>query len=118
MPRKLNPNRRGTFELAERTQQDIREIWSYVGENSPLSADKLITELFGKFQLLADNAELGKSRNEFLLDLRSFSFKKYVIFYLPTEYGIDIFRVLHSSRNIEGVFDDFFDDLETPENRS
>ncbi len=117
MPKKLNPNSKAAFDLAEKAQQDIREIWSYLAENSPVSADKLITELFVKFQLLAKNAELGRSRNEFLLNLRSFPVKKYIVFYIPTEAGIEIFRIIHSSRNIEGIFDDFFNDLESLENQ-
>lgn len=116
MPRKLNPNSRGRFDLAEQAQQDIREIWSYLAEKSPIAADKLITELFAKFQLLANNAELGRNRNEFLLNLRSFPVKKYIVFYIPTEAGIEIFRVIHSSRNIAGIFDEFFNELESLEN--
>ncbi len=117
LPKKLGPNRKGTFNLAETAQQDVREIWLYIAENNLFSADKLITELFSKLQLLANDAELGRIRNEFFLNLRSFPFKKYMIFYLPTEDGIEVFRVLHSSRNIEGIFEEFFNDLKTSENR-
>ena len=117
MPKKLTPSSRGTFNLAARAQHDVREIWAYIAEKSPVSADKLITELFGKFQLLADNPELGRIRNEFLLDLRSFPVKKYLIFYIPSETGIEIFRIIHSARNIEGIFEDFFSDLESSENQ-
>ena len=66
--------------------------------------------------MLAENPNLGKSRSEVLVNLRSFPFKKYIIFYLPTDYGIEIFRVVHTSRNIEDLFDQFFDDLNPTEN--
>lgn len=92
-------------------------IWLYVGDKSPVSADKLIVELFGNFQLLADNAGLGRSRSEFFLNLRSFPFKKYIIFYVPSDPDVEIFRIIHSSRNIENIFDECFDDLKTSENR-
>lgn len=111
MLKKINPNKRGEFQLAEQAQNDVKEIYLYVSEKSLNAADKLLTDLFDKFQLLADNAELGRTRNEFLLNLRSFPFKKYIIFYLPNATGIEIFRVIHSARNIEGIFDTFFDDL-------
>ena len=65
--------------------------------------------------MLVDNPNLGKSRSDILLNLRSFPLKKYIIFYVPTENSIEIFRVIHSSRNIEGLFDDFFGDLESTE---
>ena len=115
LPENLKQNKEGIFELSENAQNDIKEIWFYISENSVNSADKLISELFRKFQLLAKNFELGKSRNEYFINLRSFPLKKYIIFYVPTENGIEIFRVIHSSRNIEGLFDEFFGDLESAE---
>lgn len=86
-------------------------------KKAPVSADKLIAELFAKFQLLAHNAELGRIRNEFFLNLRSFPVKKYIIFYIPNETGIEIFRIIHSSRNIAGIFDEFFNELQSLENQ-
>ena len=34
--------------------------------------------------------------------LRSFPFRRYVIFYLPLPDGIDVVRVLHSARDVDG----------------
>ena len=39
-------------------------------------------------------------------DLRSLPFGRYVVFYAPTADGIDVIRVLHSARDIEGLFDE------------
>ena len=111
MLRKITPNKNWSFDLTENAQNDVKEIWQYLSERSLISADKLITELFGKFQLLAKNPKLGKARDELFLNLRSFPFKKYLIFYVPTENGIEIFRVVHSSRNVQGLFENFFDNL-------
>lgn len=104
-------------ELTKAAERDLEEIWAYLNADNSRSAEKLIKDFLQKFRMLADNPNLGKSRSEVLINLRSFPFKKYVVFYTPTDYGIEIFRVLHSSRNIEGIFDDFFDDLKTPENQ-
>jgi len=43
--------------------------------------------------------------------LRSFVVKSYFIFYLPLDDGIDILRLPHSSRDIESIFENFFDSL-------
>lgn len=112
----INKQTRRT-EFTESAECDLEEIWTYLNEDDSRYAEKLIKEFLQKFKMLAENPNLGKPRSEILIDLRSFPLKKYVIFYLPTDYGIEIFRVLHGSRNIDGIFDDFFDDLEMPENR-
>jgi toxin ParE1/3/4 len=31
-------------------------------------------------------------------------FENYLVFYLPTNYGIDVVRVLHGARDIENLF--------------
>jgi toxin ParE1/3/4 len=33
-------------------------------------------------------------------------FERYLIFYRPTDDGIDVVRVLHGSRDIESLFED------------
>lgn len=98
-------------ELSAFAKNDLDEIWSYINQDSPKFADNLIIELVRKFRMLAENPKLGKTRNEILLNLRAFPFKNFVIFYVPIENGIEIFRVVHSSRNIEGLFEEFFENL-------
>lgn len=99
------------FELTENAQKDIKEIWLYISENSVSSADNLITDLFAKLKLIANNPKLGRMQNNYLLSLRSFPFKNYIIFYTQIENGIEIFRIIHSSRNIEDLFDEFFENI-------
>lgn len=101
------------FELTEQAQNDIKEIWTYIADSNLNSADKAVEELFQKFQLLALNAELGKTRYEIFINLRGFPVKKYVVFYVSTTYGIEIYRVIHGSRNIDELFDDFFKNLDS-----
>ena len=54
---------------------------------------------------LAENPRIGRSREELAPELRSFSFLNYVIFYRPIDAGVEIVRVLHGSRDIEGLLD-------------
>lgn len=46
------------------------------------------------------------------MNLRSYPYKNYVIFYLPIENGVEVFRVLHAARNVEEVFTDFFEGID------
>ena len=99
------------FQLNEFARSDLKNIWTYLAEFNPDAADKFLRELAKKFQLLAENPKLGHAHDEFILKLRSFPYKKYVIFYFPTETGVEIYRILHGARDIENLFEDYFEGL-------
>lgn len=75
------------------------------------AAGKLVKEINRKLILLRDSPLIGREQNKYLVGLRSFVVKDYYIFYLPLNDGIDVLRVLHSSRDIESIFENFFDSL-------
>lgn len=108
---KMIDKRTRRTELSRFARTDLDEIWSFLNENNSPAADKLIKDFLQKFRMLAENPNLGKRQDKYFLNLRSFPFKNYLIFYIPTDFGIEIFRIIHSSRNIEGLFDDFFENL-------
>lgn len=99
------------FELTESARTDLKEIWSHLAKFNYDSANKALGELTKKFNLLAENPKLGRTHDEFIINLRSFLYKKYIIFYFPIENGVEIYRVIHSARNIEDLFEDFFEGL-------
>jgi len=99
------------FELTEPARNDLKEIWFYIAEHSQTSADRILRTFKEKFQMLAENPKLGKSQDSFIINLRSFPFKKYVIFYFPIENGVEIYRVLHGARNVEDLFEDYIEGL-------
>jgi toxin ParE1/3/4 len=47
---------------------------------------------------------MGRARPELAAEVRSHPFRRYVIFYLPMNDGIDVVRVLHSARDIDTAF--------------
>lgn len=104
---------KGDYELTRQAENDLKEVWIYLAEYNEVAANKLIKELFDKFGLLANNKKLGKRRDEILLRLRSFPHKNFIIFYTETSDGrIEIYRVIHASRDIEGLFEEFFEGLQ------
>jgi toxin ParE1/3/4 len=80
---------------------DILEIWDYIAEDSLDEADLWVDRLDEKLGLLATQPSMGRARNELAAGLRSFPFGRYVIFYVPLADGIDVVRVLHSSRDVD-----------------
>ena len=98
-----------SIKVAATAKEDLREIWSYVAESNPEAATKLIKEITRRFTILCDNPLMGREQDELLIALRSFPVKRYIIFYRPFENGIEILRVLHGARDIESMFEIFFD---------
>ena len=54
--------------------------------------------------MLARMPEMGKSEEDLFPRLRSFPEGNYLIYYLPTEGGIGLVRVLHGAREYKGLF--------------
>lgn len=105
---KSNPR---TIKISAAAAEDLKEIWEYVAQVNENAAAKLVKEINRKLILLRDSPLIGLEQNKYLVGLRSFVFKNYYIFYLPLNDGIDVLRVLHSSRDIESIFENFFDSL-------
>lgn len=94
------------FVVSPHAQADLDAIWEYYVERDLPYAKKLITEISKRFFLLLQYPEIGRERNNLILYMRSFTVKDYLIFYLPTTYGIEIVRVIKASRNLSKIFDD------------
>ena len=107
----LQKNNPRTIKISASAAEDLKDIWNYAAQHDENSARKLIKEINKKFILLRDNPLVGREQDKFLVGLKSFVVKSYFIFYLPFEDGIDVLRVLHSSRDIESIFENFFDSL-------
>ena len=89
--------------LQPRAKADLSDIWQFIAEDSDDQADAFIDLIDQKFQLLAQQAELGRRREELAEGLRSFPVGRYVIFYLPVPGGVQIVRLLHGARDIEAA---------------
>ena len=101
------------FTVAPSAETDLNEVWRYIADDNEAAAEKFIYQLSGKFQMLAENKELGTRQDNYIVEMRRFPFKNYHIYYFPTAEGVEIYRVLHSRRDIEGLFEEYFDDLES-----
>jgi len=84
--------------------EDIAGVWDHIAADSLRAADRWIDQLDEQFRLLATQPLMGRARDELLHGLRSFPFGRYVIFYEPIDGGIDVVRVLHSSRDVDAQF--------------
>lgn len=85
---------------------DLHDIWLYVYRESAslVSADRVVQQIEETAQQYAHQPLLGELRAEFTEGLRCFAAGNYVVFYLPTESGIEVIQIIHGARDIPGHF--------------
>ena len=88
------------YRLSPLAEQDLDDIWSYVaGDASFTTADRLIDDIFHRFELLAEQPGIGRMRPEFGIGVRSFAVENYVIYYRQEGDDVLIARILHGRRD-------------------
>ncbi len=85
-------------------QDDLIEIWLYIAEDNQVAANRLLDTIDEKLKLLSDSPQMGQTREELALSLRSFPVGKYLLIYRPIPGGIELARVIHGARDIESLF--------------
>lgn len=89
--------------FSEKAQNDLLEIGDGIAEHDPERAMQVLNDLEEKCQTLAALPMMGRDREGLAPRLRSLALPPYVIFYYPIANGVDVSRILHSSRDIEAA---------------
>ena len=97
------------YSLTPQAKADLEGIWNYTVDNWGIDqADKYIRQLYNQFELLADNPDLGKKRDEVKAGYRSFPEGNHVIFYmLLPDKRIAIIGIPHQKEDVELHFQPF-----------
>jgi toxin ParE1/3/4 len=95
---------RRQFKLAKLARKDLDDIWLAIAQHNVESADKTLDEIQKRFLLLARFQEMGVTREDLALELRSFPVDQYLIFYRLTNQGIEIVRVLPGKADLGQFF--------------
>jgi plasmid stabilization system protein ParE len=83
-------------------EQWLREIYEYIAQDNPTAADKVVSGIYDKAQLLNDFPKLGyKYREEPEGEVRILLYGHYRIAYIITDDFIDILGVFHGALKIE-----------------
>lgn len=92
----------GVYKLSRLAEIDLAEMYEFgIRKFGLLQAQKYFLEMHDIFQVLDENAELGRDASEYIEDLKRFAFKAHTLFYLQTTSGIFILRVLSQRMNYE-----------------
>lgn len=90
--------------LSREAERDLRDIREFITDRNPAAANRLIGHLELGMSLLVDNPAMGRERPDLAENLRSFRVEEYIIYYYPVEYGIDVARIVHGSRDASRLF--------------
>jgi toxin ParE1/3/4 len=92
-------------------EDELWTIWQFIARDNEDAATRVIEAAYKTFRVLADNPELGRTRNfqnPGLRGIRSWrvsGFGNYLVFYRATESGIQVHHVYHGARDIEALFE-------------
>lgn len=95
--------------LKPQADRDITNHFEYIAKNNLAAAIRFYEAAFRAFDVLLANPHIGPARDfesPQLKDIRIWlvrGFEKYLIFYRATDELVEILRVLHSSRDIDGI---------------
>ena len=83
-------------------EQWLREIYEYISSDNLTAAEKVVSGIYEKAQLLSDFPELGyKYREEPEGEVRILLYGHYRVAYIITDTSIDILGVFHGALEIE-----------------
>lgn len=92
--------------LSEAADADLEDIFDYTLEEFGLDqAVSYVSEFDDTFEIISENPEIGRKREEVREELRSLTKDKHVIFYRILIDHIRIVRILHDSRDLPKFLD-------------
>lgn len=93
-----------------KARRDLVELADYISGNSIDAAMRFLDAAEDTITFLAANPLVGQlfqPQNELIPQLRIWpvnGFRNHLIFFRPTDDGVEIVRVLHGARNLESLF--------------
>ncbi len=82
-------------------EQWLREIYEYISQDNPTTAEKVVSGIYDKAQLLSDFPKIGyQYREEPEGEVRILLYGHYRIAYIITDDFIDILGVFHGALKI------------------
>ena len=87
-----------------KAEEDLLDIWLYIGRENVAAADRLIQSIVRKCDLLIDHPELGPPRPDIGDGVRMVTVGNYLVLYKFTANRIEIVRVVHGARRLHDLF--------------
>lgn len=88
-----------------RARADLDDIWLGVALDNFRAADRLVDRIIARCQTLADHPRLGPARPQIAPDARMLVVGDYLVLYRLAAGDVEIVRIVHGARRLEGLFD-------------
>ena len=89
------------LEIREEAYLDLENIWNYTLETWSLKqADKYYNAIIEAIEFLCTEPKSGKSAEHLRKGYRLFKVNSHLIFYITTDFELDVIRILHSQMDI------------------
>lgn len=95
----------GRITRTVQANRDLDDIWLQIALDNPSAADLHIDRIVMRCLALADHPRLGPARPEIAPDARMLVVGDYLVLYRFRKDGVQIVRVVHGARQLEGLFD-------------
>jgi len=111
---------RGVIRRTAQVRQDIIDLYGYIHERSPQAAERVFDAIEASVQALLDTPVVGQLWNAPDLRLQGMRFttvnryRNFLVFFRPTSTGVDVFRVIHGTRELERIVDEIDFDFDQP----
>jgi toxin ParE1/3/4 len=92
------------YRLRPEAEADLEGIGDYIAKDNPARAASFVRELKAACQRLAETPGMGVARDKLRPGLRMFPVRGYLIFYTPTDEGIEVVRVFSGARDLDALF--------------
>jgi toxin ParE1/3/4 len=93
------------YGFSEDAIADLDEVCDSLGRYSVKAAGALFDRIRQRAKLVASFPKTGKSYGDLVPGLRGFVVDNYIVFYIPTEEGIEILRVVNGYRDLKSIFE-------------
>ena len=91
--------------ISRPAENDLDEIWLYIAEDAPETADRFIDFVVERLTILSSSPEMGRLREDLEPGLRTFPLDNYLVFYRLSPDRVEIARIIHGARDIEALFE-------------
>ncbi|MDF0650219.1 MAG: hypothetical protein CV081_03025 [Nitrospira sp. LK265] len=89
------------YSLTPKAASDLDAIYEYTILRFGLGQARIyLLGLQEQFQILAEQPAQGRQADALARGLRRWEYHSHIIFYMPTEHGIRIVRVLHQRMDV------------------
>ena len=100
------------FRLTSEAESDLTLIWESIAQDDVAAAGRVVDALRHDMETLARLPQMAPERpglSRRFPGLRAWPlprYRNYIVFYVPTDVGILVVRILHAARNLEDIFAD------------